>query len=122
MEALRMGAERDGADAGPGLRLAAELEPTAHVHDGEAEYRVEIEAPGLGEHDLHVEVVDRLLRVSGPDLRKPGAGATFEFLLRLPESADAAALHASFTDGILVVAAPKRHEASRPVEIDDDSS
>jgi HSP20 family molecular chaperone IbpA len=110
-----------GADAS-GLRLAAELEPTARVHDREAEYRVEIEAPGLGEQDLHVEVVDRLLRVTGPDLRKPGAGATFEFLLRLPESADAAALHASFTDGILVVAAPKRHEDSRPVEIDDDHS
>jgi HSP20 family protein len=104
----------------PGLRLAAELEPTAHVHDGETEYRVEVEAPGLGEHDLHVEVVDRMLRVSGPDLRKPGAGATFEFLLRLPESADASSLHASFTDGVLTVSAPKRHGDPRPVEIDDD--
>ena len=104
----------------PGIRLAAELEPTARVRDGETEYRVEVEAPGLGEHDLHVEVVDRLLRVSGPDLRKPGSDSTFEFLLRLPESADAGSLHASFTDGILVVSAPKRHEASRLVEIDDD--
>ena len=47
-----------GSEHDPGLRLAAELEPTAHVHDGETEYRVEVEAPGLGEHDLHVEVVD----------------------------------------------------------------
>lgn len=110
----------DGREQETGLRLAAELEPTARVRDGETEYRVEVEAPGLGEHDLHVEVVDRLLRVSGPDLRKPGSDSTFEFLLRLPESADTAALHASFADGILVVSAPKRHEASRPVEIDDD--
>jgi HSP20 family protein len=101
------------------LRLAAELEPTARVRDGEAEYRVEVEAPGLGEHDLHVEVVDRMLRISGPDLRKPGSDSSFEFLLRLPESADSDGLHASFTDGVLVVSAPKRHEVSRPVEIDD---
>ena len=106
-------------DSDPGLRLAAELEPTARVHDGETEYRVEVEAPGLGEHDLHVEVVDRMLRVSGPDLRKPGAGATFEFLLRLPESADASSLHASFTEGVLTVFTPKRHGDPRPVEIDD---
>jgi HSP20 family molecular chaperone IbpA len=81
----------DGREQEPGLRLAAELEPTARVRDGKTEYRVEVEAPGLGEHDLHVEVVDRLLRVSGPDLRKPGSESTFEFLLRLPESADAGA-------------------------------
>jgi HSP20 family molecular chaperone IbpA len=89
------------------------------VHDGEDEYRAEIDAPGLGEHDFSVEVQDRMLRVSGPDLRKPGSDATFEFLLRLPESADASRLHASFERGMLVVFAPKRHDAPRPVEIDD---
>jgi HSP20 family protein len=104
----------------PGLRLAAELEPTAHVRDGETEYRVEVEAPGLGEHDLHVEVVDRMLRVSGPDLRKPGSDTNFEFLLRLPESADAGSLHATFAGGVLTVSAPKLHGAPRSVEIDDD--
>lgn len=101
------------------LRLAAELEPVAHVRDGIEEYRVEVEAPGLGEHDLHVELVDRLVRVSGPDLRKPGTDSTFEFLFRLPESADAGLLHASFTHGVLVVSAPKLHNGPRAVEIDD---
>jgi HSP20 family molecular chaperone IbpA len=101
------------------LRAAAELEPIAHVEDGPGEYRIEVEAPGLEECDLHVEVVDGIVRVSGPDLRKPGSGSTFEFLLRLPESADAGRLHASFTGGVLVVSAPKLHGAPRPVEIDD---
>ena len=104
----------------PGIRLAAELEPTARVHDGVDVYCVEVDAPGLGEHDLHVEVVDRMVRVSGPDLRKPGSDSTFEFLLRLPESADAGSLHATFAGGVLTVSAPKLHGAPRPVEIADD--
>lgn len=107
-----------GQDAA--VRLAAELEPVAHVRDGDEEYRVEVEAPGLGEHDLHVELVDRLVRVSGPDLRKPGTDSTFEFLFRLPESADAVGLHAVFVRGVLVVTAPKLHNGPRAVEIDDD--
>jgi HSP20 family molecular chaperone IbpA len=90
------------------------------VHDGEDSYRAEIDAPGLGEHDFAVEVQDGMLRVTGPDLRKPGSDATFEFLLRLPESADASRVHASFADGVLVVSAPKLHDMPRPVEIDDD--
>lgn len=102
------------------LRLASELEPVAHVRDGTEEYRVEVEAPGLGEHDLHVELVDRLVRVSGPDLRKPGTDSNFEFLFRLPESADPAGLHARFAAGVLVVTAPKLHNGPRAVEIDDD--
>ncbi|HSE81047.1 MAG TPA: Hsp20 family protein [Gaiellaceae bacterium] len=103
------------------LRAAAELEPTAHVDDGPDEYRVEVEAPGLGERDLEVQVVDRVVRVSGPDLRKPGSDSTFEFLLPLPESADAGRVHAIFTGGVLVISAPKLHGVPRPVEIDDGS-
>ncbi len=88
------------------------------MRDGEDEYRAEIEAPGLGEHDLHVEVLDRIVRVSGPDLRKPGTESSFEFLFRLPESADAGRLHASFAEGVLVVSVPKVHAPPRAVEID----
>ena len=101
------------------LRVVAELEPTAHVDDGLDEYRIEVETPGLGEGDLQVQVVDRVVRVSGPDLRKPGSGSSFEFLLPLPESADAGRVHASFTGGVLVISAPKLHGVPRPVEIDD---
>lgn len=101
------------------VRRAAELEPTAHVRDEEDRYCVEIDAPGLAEHDFLVEVTDRLLKVSGPDLRKAAPEARFDFLFRLPESADADRLTASFVDGLLVVCAPKTHAPTRHVEIDD---
>lgn len=100
------------------VRRAAELEPTAHVRDEADRYCVEIDAPGLAEHDFLVEVTDRLLKVSGPDLRKAAPEARFDFLFRLPESADADRLSASFVDGLLVVCAPKTHAPTRHVEID----
>ncbi|HWB56017.1 MAG TPA: Hsp20/alpha crystallin family protein [Gaiellaceae bacterium] len=100
------------------VRRAAELEPTAHVRDEADLYCVDIDAPGLGEHDFLVEVTDRLLKVSGPDLRKADPEARFDFLFRLPESADANRLSASFAGGVLVVCAPKSHEETRRVEID----
>ena len=99
------------------VRRAAELEPTAHVRDEADRYCVEIDAPGLAEHDFLVEVTDRLLKVSGPDLRKAAPEARFDFLFRLPESADANRLSASFADRVLVVCAPKSHEATRQVEV-----
>ena len=100
------------------VRRAAELEPTAHVRDEADRYCVEIEAPGLAEHDFLVEVTDHLLTVSGPDLRKAAPEARFDFLLRLPESADVNRLSASFADGVLVVCAPKVHGPTKHVEVD----
>jgi HSP20 family molecular chaperone IbpA len=99
------------------VRRAAELEPTAHVRDEADRYCVEIDAPGLGEHDFVVEVTDRLLNVSGPDLRKADPEARFDFLFRLPESADADGLSAAFADGVLVVCAPKAHGPTRHVDV-----
>jgi HSP20 family protein len=99
------------------VRRAAELEPTAHVRDEADRYCVEIDAPGLGEHDYVVEVTDRLLNVSGPDLRKADPEARFDFLFRLPESADPDRLFASFADGVLVVCAPKSHRQTRHVDV-----
>ena len=99
-------------------RLAAELEPTAQVHDGSAEYRVEVEAPGLAESDFQVEVLGRMLHVTGLDLRAPGSESTFEFLFRLPDDVDAAGLEAGFEAGRLVLRAAKGTSPQRPVEID----
>jgi HSP20 family protein len=99
------------------VRRAAELEPTAHVRDDADRYCVEIDAPGLAEHDFVVEVTDRLLKVSGPDLRKAAPEARFDFLFRLPESVDANRVSASFAGGVLVVCAPKSHGPTRQVEI-----
>ncbi|HSK15400.1 MAG TPA: Hsp20/alpha crystallin family protein [Gaiellaceae bacterium] len=98
------------------VRLAGELEPTAHVEDGDEVYRVEVTVPGLGERELDVEVADGLLRVHGPDLRRPAAETTFEFLFRLPPAVAADRLEASFSDGVLVVSAPKH--AGRPRRLD----
>ena len=86
-------------------RLAAELEPTAHVHNGAAEYRIDVEAPGLGVDDFSVHLADRLLRITGPSLSTLGADRDFEFLFRLPDQVAGGDVVASFEDGKLVIRA-----------------
>ena len=98
-------------------RIAAELEPTAHVQDGPAEYRVDIEAPGLGADDFHVRLAGRLLHVTGLDLRAPGSDSTFEFVFRLPDQVAGDGLAASFEDDTLTVRAPVHADEPRRVEV-----
>jgi len=99
------------------VRRAAELEPTAHVDNGAAEYRVEVDAPGLGPADLEVTLTDRLLEVRGRDLCKPGTDSTFEFVFRLPDHVSGEDLSAVFEDGKLIVRAGIKNGATRRIEI-----
>ena len=98
-------------------RIAAELEPTAHVQDGPAEYRVDIEAPGLDADDFRVRLAGRLLQVTGRDLRTPGSGSTFEFVFRLPDRVAGDGLAASFEGEKLVIRAPTQADEARTIEI-----
>ena len=103
-------------------RQAAELEPTAHVEDGPTEYRVEVDAPGLGAEDLEVSLSGRLLQVSGRDLRRFGSDSTFEFVFRLPDHVSGEDLAAVFEQGKLVVRGSMRDGQPRTIEIRTPSS
>ena len=98
-------------------RLAAELEPTAHVHDGPTDYRVDVEAPGLGAEDFEVRLVGRLLHVTGRDLRAFGSDSSFEFTFRLPDLVTGDQLTATFEEGKLVLRAPVQAATARLIEI-----
>lgn len=98
-------------------RRAAELEPTAHVEDGPTEYRVEVDAPGLGAEDFEVSLSGRLLQVSGRDLRRFGSDSTFEFVFRLPDQVSGEDLAALFEQGKLVVRGPVSDSEPRRIEI-----
>jgi HSP20 family molecular chaperone IbpA len=99
-------------------RIAAELEPTAHVHNGPAEYRIDVEAPGLGVDDFSVHLAGRLLRITGPSLSTLGADRDFEFLFRLPDQVAGGGVVASFEDGKLVVRAPFEASEGRTIDIE----
>lgn len=98
-------------------RIAAELEPTAHVRSGPSGYSVDIEAPGLDAGDFQVRLSGRLLHVSGRDLRAPGGESTFEFVFRLPDHVAGDGLTASFEDGRLLVRAPVHPDDVRTIEV-----
>ena len=99
------------------VRRAAELVSTAHVENGVAEYRIEIDAPGLGPADYEVALTDRLPKVRGRDLCKPGADGTFEFVFRLPDHVSGEDLSAVFEDGKLIVRAGIKNGVTRRIEI-----
>jgi HSP20 family molecular chaperone IbpA len=98
-------------------REASQLEPTAHVEEGPVEYRVEVDAPGVGGDDFEVTLSGRLLRVSGRDLRRFGSDATFEFVFRLPDQVSGEDLAAVFEQGKLVVRGRVSRSEPRKLEI-----
>ncbi len=98
-------------------KLAAALEPTAHVHNWPAEYRIDVEAPVLGVDDFSVHLSGRLLRITGPSLATLGADRDFEFLFRLPDQVVGTDIVVSFEDGKLVVRAPLESGEGRAIEI-----
>jgi HSP20 family molecular chaperone IbpA len=104
-------------DSSEMTRLAAKLEPTAHVQDGPAVYRVDVEAPGLGAEDFEVRLVGRLLYVTGRDLRAFGSDSSFEFTFRLPDLVTGDQLTAMFENEKLVLRAPVQAAEARLIEI-----
>jgi|RhiMetdeSRZDD1v2_1073273.scaffolds.fasta_scaffold01418_2 HSP20 family molecular chaperone IbpA len=98
-------------------RRAAELEPTAHVEHGPQEYRVEVDAPGLGAQDFDVTLSGRLLQVSGRDLRRFGSDASFEFVFRLPDDVSGEDLAATFEQSKLLVWSPVKDAEPRRLEV-----
>ena len=92
--------------------------PATDLVETESEYVLKADLPGLGKDDVKIEVEDSVLTVSGErksehEERKDGyyrierASGSFRRSLRLPDGVDAAAIAASFENGVLEVHVPK---------------
>lgn len=87
---------------------------------------VKVEVPGVDEKDLHVTFEDGLLTVSGERQferkddrnyhRIERAYGSFTRTFSMPRSVDAAQITASYRNGVLEIAIPKKEE-SRPKQI-----
>ncbi len=92
--------------------------PATDLVEGENEYVLRADLPGLGEEDVNIEVEDNVLTISGErraehESRKEGyyrlerAYGAFSRSLTLPEGVDATAISAGFDKGVLEVRVPK---------------
>jgi HSP20 family protein len=115
-------AEREGAPLPAGI-----IAPRIDVSETDNEVRITAELPGVNEKDIDVRLVDDVLTIRGEcqteheekqqDYRvMERARGTFVRSLRLPFSADANQVQASFKDGILSITIPKPQEARERVQ------
>lgn len=101
--------------------------PAVDLVEEDERYVLRADLPGLKQDDVKIEVEDRVLTVSGERssqseqrgegyVRIERASGSFSRSVRLPEGVDAAAIEASFADGVLEVSIPKP-EQSKPTRV-----
>ena len=103
------------------------IAPRIDVSETDEEIRIKAELPGLNENDVDVQLIDDVLTIRGEaqteheekqqDYRvMERARGTFVRSLRLPFSADANQVQASFKDGLLTITIPKPREERERVQ------
>jgi HSP20 family protein len=112
-----------------GERVAEFFSPNSEASATEAAYEIAVELPGVADADISVEVEDGRLTVTGEkQAEKTDSGKSYYFSersygkfrrsFRLPEDADVDHITATHTDGVLMVAVPKKAPtAAKPKSI-----
>lgn len=103
--------------------------PAIELCEGEKEYRLTAELPGMGENDIEISVADNVLTISGEKkeeqehkeegyLLSERRYGSFRRQVPLPPDVKADAITAKFRDGVLTVTLAKDENApSRPRKI-----
>jgi HSP20 family protein len=95
--------------------------PAVDISEGDGEYVLRADLPGLGEDDVNVELEDNVLTISGErkserEEKKDGyhrierASGRFSRSLTLPDGVDPESIRAQFDKGVLEVRVPKPAE------------
>ncbi|SFF20146.1 Hsp20/alpha crystallin family protein [Nitrosomonas sp. Nm166] len=93
------------------------------IASDDKQYTITLEAPGLAQDDLSIELKDRVLVIKGTKqeeqeekdqhyYRKERRYGTFERVLAVPDDADVDDIQASMNKGLLTIKIP-RHEADK---------
>ncbi|PWU13170.1 MAG: hypothetical protein C5B49_15035 [Bdellovibrio sp.] len=83
------------------------------VEETEAGYLMTVDLPGVRKEDLKIEVVEKILTVTGQRKRSDGDGQKIFYRFSIPASADAGKIEANLENGVLEIAMPKA-EAAKP--------
>ena len=105
--------------------------PIADVVEGETDYRITAELPGMSEKDIEISLAGDTLTVKGEKKEEHEEKAqnryvserrygSFQRSFALPEDADPEKIEAAFKNGVLTITLPKRPEAQakqRKIEV-----
>ena len=107
--------------------------PACDVHDTEGHYLVSLDVPGVAKEDIHIEVKDNQLWISGERKQEESASENgryfversygkFQRAFTLGRNTDSSKIEAAYKDGVLRVVIPKA-EAAKPktveIKVDD---
>jgi len=98
--------------------------PSVNTREGEYAYHVEVDLPGVKKEDVHVEVEDNVLTISGERKTKKevkekdyykmeSSYGKFQRSFTLPENTDAENIEANSKDGVLEVVIPKMKKSKK---------
>ncbi len=104
-----------------GGEIADFFAPVSDASSNEDMFEICLELPGVTQDDIHVEIHDNVLKISGEkktEEKKEGKDyyfserryGSFARSFRLPDDADASKIRATHKDGVLTVRIAKRHE------------
>lgn len=112
-----------------GRQVADLFAPSSEAASSENAYEISIELPGVADEDIHIEVHDSRLTVSGSksaDREESGKHyffservyGAFRRSFQLPEDADAEAIAATHKDGLLRIVVPRKSaQAGEPRQV-----
>ena len=95
--------------------------PSVDVYDDDKKFVIKAEIPGVDKKDIHIDVKDRVLTLSGERShenevkeenfhRKERAYGTFQRSFSLPEGTNPDSIVADYKDGVLNIEIPKPEE------------
>ncbi|WP_373056800.1 Hsp20/alpha crystallin family protein [Zunongwangia sp. H14] len=98
--------------------------PAVNIHETDDAFSVEVAAPGKKKEDFNIELDNDVLTISSEEkkenetsdnngrfTRKEFSYSTFKRSFSLPDSVDSGKISASYNEGVLQIALPKREEA-----------
>ena len=98
--------------------------PAVNIMESEEGFNVEVAAPGMVKDDFNIELDNDVLTISSEDkkenesadkngrfTRKEFSYRTFKRAFSLPDSVDNSKISASYNNGVLEIALPKKEEA-----------
>ncbi|ETN96068.1 heat shock protein Hsp20 [Zhouia amylolytica AD3] len=98
--------------------------PAVNIRESESGYALELAVPGLKKEDFNIAIDENVLTISsetksekethneeGKYTRKEFNYASFSRSFTLPETVDEESVNASYSDGVLTIALPKKQEA-----------
>ncbi|TRO65334.1 Hsp20/alpha crystallin family protein [Christiangramia sabulilitoris] len=98
--------------------------PAVNIMESEDSFNVEVAAPGMSKEDFNIELDNDVLTISSEEkkeeestdkngrfTRKEFSYRSFKRAFSLPDSVDSSKISASYENGVLEIALPKKEEA-----------